>query len=99
MADFDDVARARASYQTFVEAMNAGREILRRAGVPDPPPIPDFDVVFRRLNASLRKELYAALQVDRTVSPAEGRNARAEAIRLWQPLIKRAFARPVTTQP
>ena len=46
MEDFNDVARARASYNSFVEAMSVGREIMRRAGVPDPPPIPDFDVVF-----------------------------------------------------
>jgi hypothetical protein len=87
MEEFPDVARARASYKSFVEAMNAGREIMRRAGVPDPPPVPDFDVVFRRLNPELRQELYAALRESAATAPAD-------AIRLWQPLIRRAFSVP-----
>ena len=61
MEDFGDVARARASCKTFSEALIAGREIMRRAGVAEPPPIPDFDTVFPRLNANARKELYGAL--------------------------------------
>ena len=84
MEEFDDVARARASYNRFVKALSAGREILQRAGVPDPPPIPDFDVVFRRLNAGMRAELYGALRAEAEPGPAE-------SIRLWQPLIRRAF--------
>ena len=48
MEEFDDVARARASDNQFVKALNAGREILQCAGP-------------------------------------------AESIRLWQPLIRRAF--------
>jgi hypothetical protein len=84
MEDFNDVAKARDSYKVFMDAMNAGREIMRRAGVPDPPPVPDFDMVFRRLNARARADLYAALPDTGTLKPAD-------AIRLWQPLIKRAF--------
>jgi hypothetical protein len=84
MEEFDDVARARASYKNFVDAMNAGREIMRRAGVADPPPIPDFDKVFRRLTPEMRQELYAALREKAPASPTE-------AIRLWQPLMRRAF--------
>jgi len=87
MEEFDDVARARASYSQFVKALSAGREILQRAGVPDPPPIPDFDVVFKRMNAGMRKELYAALRGDAERGPAE-------SIRLWQPLIRRVFGTP-----
>src|ERR1700685_2374405 len=82
--DFDDVARVRTSYNAFVEAMSAGREIMRRAGVPDPPPIPGFDTVFQRLNTKMRNELYAVLRQEQTRSPAD-------VIRLWQPLIRRAF--------
>jgi hypothetical protein len=84
MEDFADVARARASYTAFADALNAGREIMRRAGVPDPPPIPDFDAVFRRLDAGARQELYAALRDKEIPAPVE-------AVRIWQPLLKRAF--------
>jgi hypothetical protein len=87
--EFSNVARARESWQAFTEAMTAGREILRRAGVPDPPPIPEFDMVFRRLNAQSKNELYAALREalrDKEIlSPAD-------AIKIWQPLIKKAFS-------
>jgi hypothetical protein len=84
MEDFPDVARARASYKGFLEGMNAGREIMRRAGVPDPPPIPDFDAVFRRLSPELRQELYSELRGKASITPVE-------AIKLWQPLIAKAF--------
>jgi hypothetical protein len=84
MDDFADVARARAAYKTFTDAIQAGREIVRRAGVPDPPPIPDFDIVFRRLTQPMRDELYAELRSANHLSPAD-------AIRLWQPFIRRAF--------
>lgn len=87
MDDFADVAKARASYKTFTEALTAGREIMRRAGVADPPPIPDFDVVYRRLTPGVRQELY------RTLGNA-GAITAAEAIRIWQPLIRRAFGHP-----
>jgi hypothetical protein len=83
MEEFGDVARARASYKVFLEAMDAGREIMRKAGVADPPPIPDFDTIFRRLTPEMRQELYAVLG-DEERSPAE-------IIRLWQPFIRRAF--------
>jgi hypothetical protein len=85
--EFSNVARARASYQAFAEAVTAGREILRRAGVPDPPPIPEFDTVFRRLNAPAKAELYATLREKEELSPAD-------AIKVWQPLIKKAFGTP-----
>lgn len=85
MEEFADVAKARASYKIFLDAMNAGREIMRRAGVPDPPPVPEFDAVFRRLTPDLRQELYATLDLEEPRSPTE-------TIRLWQPLIRRAFA-------
>lgn len=88
MEEFDDVARARASYTRFVKALSAGREILQRAGVPDPPPIPDFDLVFKRLNAEMRRELFAALRAE------EEPSTPAASIRLWQPLIRRAFGGP-----
>ena len=84
MDDFADVARARASYKSFVEAMKAGREIMQRVGVTNPPPIPDFDAVFRRMSAEMRKELYAELNTTEAAKPAE-------AIRVWQPMIRRAF--------
>jgi hypothetical protein len=84
MEDFIDVAKARASWNAFVEAMHAGREIMMRAGVPDPPPIPEFDAVFRRLDTAARKELFAALRNQEASNPAE-------AIRIWQPLLKRTF--------
>jgi hypothetical protein len=67
--------------------MHAGREILRRAGVVDPPPIPEFEKVFRNLTPELRAELYARLRDVETLAPAE-------AIRLWQPFIRRAFGQP-----
>ena len=85
MEDFADVARARASYSALVEALSAGQEIMRRAGVPDPPPIPEFDVIFRRLNAEARKELFAALREKELATPAE-------VIRIWQPFLRRAFS-------
>jgi hypothetical protein len=84
MEEFADVAKARASYKVFIEALNQGREIMRRAGVADPPPVPDFDTVFRRLTPEMRQELYAALDLDEPKTPTE-------TIRLWQPLIRRAF--------
>ncbi len=84
MDDFADVARARASYKSFVEAMKAGREIMQRVGVLNPPPIPEFDVVFRRMSAEMRRELYAELSKSEAANPAD-------AIRMWQPMIRRAF--------
>ncbi|HKD06395.1 MAG TPA: hypothetical protein VKB79_10885 [Bryobacteraceae bacterium] len=84
MDDFADVAKARASYKSFVEAMKAGREIMQRVGVPNPPPVPEFDVVFRRMSPEMRKELYAELNGSEATKPAE-------AIRVWQPMIRRAF--------
>ena len=87
MDDFADVSKARASYKTFAEALQAGRVLLQRAGVPDPPPIPEFDLVFRRLTPQMRLELYAELRKTSVIGPAE-------SIRIWQPLIRRAFGQP-----
>ena len=87
MEEFADVSRARASYKLFVEAVTAGREIMRRVGVPDPPEIPPFDAVFKRLSADSKKDLYAALSEKESLTPAE-------AVRLWQPFIRRAFGAP-----
>ncbi|HTA46678.1 MAG TPA: hypothetical protein VK789_29745 [Bryobacteraceae bacterium] len=87
MDDFADVAKARAAYKVFAEALSAGRGIIQRAGVAAPPPIPDFDIVFRKLNSEMRRELYAALGQAEAISPAD-------AIRIWQPLIRRAFGQP-----
>ncbi len=86
MDDFADVARARAAYQAFSDALRAGRAILQKAGVPDPPPIPEFDAVYRRLTPGLRQELYAELRKKESFDPAD-------AIRLWQPFIRRAFGK------
>jgi hypothetical protein len=84
MEDFEDVAKARASWNAYVSALRAGREIMMRAGVPDPPPIPEFDAVFRRLDTMARSELFGALRDRGTPTPAE-------ALRIWQPLLKQAF--------
>lgn len=87
MDDFADVAKARASYKVFSEAVHAGREIMRRAGVVDPPPVPDFDMVYRRLTPAGRRELYTALDGVQNMTPAD-------AVRLWQPFLRRAFGQP-----
>jgi len=87
MDDFADRSKAHAAYQMFSDAMRAGRDILRRAGVVDPPPVPDFEKVFRRLTPEMREELYAQLRRIETLAPAD-------AIRLWQPFIRRAFGQP-----
>jgi len=84
MDDFADVAKARAAYKTFSAAIEAGRAIVQRAGVPDPPPVPQFDTVFRRLSPELRDELYMELRKFDKLEPTE-------AIRFWQPFIRRAF--------
>ncbi len=83
--NFADVSKARAAYKTFTEALATGREIMRRAGVAEPPPIPDFDAVYRHLTPDMRQELYRALAEIGDLTPAE-------AIRIWQPLIRRAFS-------
>lgn len=84
MDDFTERAKARAAYKTFSDAVHAGRNILQRAGVVDPPPVPEFDQVFRRLTPEMRAELYAKLRAVETLAPAD-------AIRLWQPFIRQAF--------
>jgi hypothetical protein len=82
--EFANVSRARESYALFAAAMNTGRDILLRAGIAaTPPPIPDFDAVFRRLDASLRQQLYAELGKLQTITTPD-------ALRIWQPLLKKA---------
>jgi hypothetical protein len=84
MDDFADLAKARATYKLFSDALHSGRNILHRAGVPDPPPIPEFDAVYRRLTPEMRQELYTELRKVEQTGPVE-------AIRIWQPFIRRAF--------
>jgi hypothetical protein len=86
MEEFSDVSRARASWKVYLEAMTAGREILRRAGVAEPPPIPEFDTIFRLLTPELRQELYAALDAHPSATPAE-------TVQIWQPLIRGSLNR------
>ncbi len=86
MEEFDNVARAREAFGLFADAMNKGREILQRAGIAESaPPVPGFDMVFRRLDYGLRQKLYADLRELEKITPAD-------ALRIWQPLIKRAFS-------
>jgi hypothetical protein len=87
MDEFTAVSRARETYALFAEAMQTGRDILLRAGIAEaPPPIPEFDTVFRRLPPEIRSELIAELEA--LPSPP----TRVDALRIWQPLIKKAFA-------
>jgi hypothetical protein len=84
MEEFANVSRARESYALFAAAMSTGRDILLRAGIAAaPPPIPEFDAVFRRLSPALRQELYAELRQFETLTTPD-------ALRIWQPLIKKA---------
>ena len=89
MEEFSNVSKARESYALFSAALKTGRDILLRAGIATaPPPIPEFDSVFRRLDASLRQELYSELNRIEALTTAD-------AMRIWQPLLKRASeARP-----
>lgn len=81
MDDFADVAQARAAYKTFSAAIEAGRAIVQRAGVPDRPPVSFPATVFRGLSPELRDELYTELsKVDKLVP--------AEAIRPCQSMIE-----------
>jgi hypothetical protein len=87
MEEFENVARAREAYAMFADAMNKGRDILSRAGIAEaPPPVPDFDAVFRRLDSEFRQKLFADLREVKTITVVD-------ALRIWQPLIKKAFAR------
>ena len=82
MEDFSDVAKARETYALFAAAMNQGRDILQRAGIAAaPPPVPDFDAVFKRLNPALRQGLYAELR--NLESPTT-----ADALRIWRSVLK-----------
>ena len=84
MEEFAEVKKAREAYAVFADAMKKGRDILVRAGIAaDPPPIPEFDAVFRRLNPGLRQELYNELRKLETITPPD-------ALRIWQPLLRKA---------
>ncbi|HWE48514.1 MAG TPA: hypothetical protein VG273_01920 [Bryobacteraceae bacterium] len=88
MVEFADVARARESYELFAEAMNKGRDILVRAGIAAaPPPVPEFDAAFRRLDNGLRRTLFDELRKLQGVTTPD-------AMRIWQPLLKKAFGPP-----
>jgi len=84
MEQFADVAKARETYAIFAAAMEKGREILQRAGIAQaPPPVPDFDTVFRRLSPALRQALYDQLRdLETPTTP--------DAMRIWQPLLRKA---------
>jgi hypothetical protein len=83
--EFTAVSRARETYALFAEALQKGRDILLRAGIAeDPPPIPDFDAVYPRLSASLKRQLFAELE---TLSHP----TIPDAMRVWNPLLKAAF--------
>ncbi|MCU1328768.1 MAG: hypothetical protein JWN34_4138 [Bryobacterales bacterium] len=85
MDDFADVARAKASYKLYADAMNKGREILTRAGIAAaPPPVPEFDAIFRRLKPDARQELYAGLREIEEITPID-------AMRVWKAAITRSF--------
>lgn len=86
MEEFSDVSKARETYELFAGAMKKGRDILLRAGIAaDPPPVPEFDDVFRRLNSEARQTLFGELRDLKSFTTAD-------AMRIWQPLLKKAFA-------
>jgi len=87
MDEFTAVSRARDSWNLFAEAMNKGRDILQRAGIAQsPPPVPEFEAVYRRLTPALKKTLFTELESLETISTAD-------ALRIWQPLLKQAAPR------
>ena len=84
MEQFADVAKAREIYSLFAAAMEKGRDILQRAGIAEASPaVPDFDAVFRRLTPALRQTLYDQIrELETPTTP--------DAIRIWQPLLRKA---------
>ena len=85
MDDFADVARARAAYKLYSDAMNRGRDILTRAGIATaPPPVPEFDAIFRRLRPDVKQELFAELRELPEADPAD-------AMRVWKTAITKTF--------
>jgi hypothetical protein len=87
MDEFTAVSKARETYALFAEAMEKGRDIIRRAGIVEaPPPVPVFDEVFRRLRPDVKRTLYAQL------AELEATPTTVDALRIWQPLLKKAFA-------
>lgn len=85
MDEFADVAKARASWKLYAEAMNKGRDILARAGIAEaPPPVPAFDTVFRRLTPEAKEALYSDLRPLGEITPID-------ALRVWKAAISRSF--------
>ncbi len=88
MDEFTAVSRARETYALFAQALEQGRGILMRAGiVEEPPPVPEFDSVYRRLSPELKRDLFEMLA-------AIDAPTAVDALRIWQPLLKRAFGSP-----
>ena len=91
MEEFKDVAKAKSSYKLYAEQLERGRTLYIKAGLAaDPPPIPTFDTVFRKLSATARKELYEDLSMFEEITPAD-------AMRVWTGIIKRHLGRNAGT--
>ena len=89
MEDFKDVAKAKSSYKLYAAQLEKGRELYIKAGLADdPPPIPTFDTVFRKLDAEARRELYEELGFHAEVTAPD-------AMRIWQGIIKRHLGKSV----
>ena len=87
MDEFTAVSRARETWALFAEAMQKGREILLRAGIAEAPPaVPDFDTVYRRLSPAMKRQLFDQLEGLATTAVTT-----VDALRIWQPLLKKAF--------
>jgi hypothetical protein len=87
MDEFTAVSKARETYILFAEAMEKGRDILSRAGIAEaPPPVPEFETVYRRLSAGSKRELFARLAELPTTATT------VDAFRIWQPLLRKAFS-------
>ena len=90
MDEFTAVSRARETWALFAEAMQKGREILLRAGIAEAPPaVPDFDTVYRRLSPAMKRELFDQLE---GLAAATTAATTVDALRIWQPLLKKAFS-------
>jgi len=91
MEEFKDVAKAKSSYKLYSEQLERGRTLYIKAGLAaDPPPIPTFDTVFQKLNATARQELYEDLSALKEITPAD-------AMRIWQSTVKRHLGRNAGT--
>ena len=86
MDDFADVAKARTAYKIYADALNKGRDLLERAGIAQaPPPVPEFDTVFKRLSPEVKQELYSELRKIEEITPPD-------ALRVWKTAITRTFS-------